>query len=390
MTPELLNPKRSANVLVTLRVTNPNRSAVSLCRPSANCYLLTPKRSAFTLVELLVVITIIAILAALGTVGIMKAMDTAKNTRIKMEVDMLDAAMKAFKLEYGSFPPCDVRCSSKWPTDSDPTALKYYNLPLRQFLSRAFPRYPHNGPSPTGSTQRDRLMDDLAAFHGGVDADAFHPTRALVTWLSRLSVDSTQPFLLDGPRKSFFEFDKTRLIDQSVDPPVVANDFAFTDHPGMIVYVPSGGANVPYVYFDNRAYRISKTSSLQAPVFFPFGTNNFAVPYVHDMNANKILNVASGESFSDTIPSSGPNGTYDATENISDGNSNGQLDLADDTWANADTFQIISAGQDGLFSGNSLANARVRLYPTGGGYDQEDRDNITNFTDRATLEDAIP
>ena len=54
------------------------------------------------------VITILAMLAALGTVGIMRALDTAKQTRIKIEIDNLDTALKAYKEKYGSYPPCDL------------------------------------------------------------------------------------------------------------------------------------------------------------------------------------------------------------------------------------------------------------------------------------------
>src|SRR6478672_5242403 len=86
------------------------------------------ERRAFTLTELLVVIAIIAVLAAMGSWGVMQALGTAKQSRIKLEVDQLDAAFKAYKDKYGSYPPCNLGGLSG-------------NAPLKAHIARAFPRY---------------------------------------------------------------------------------------------------------------------------------------------------------------------------------------------------------------------------------------------------------
>ena len=88
-------------------------------------------RAGFTLTELLVVISIIAVLASLGTYGAMRALDTAKQARIKAEVDQIDMALKAYREKYGSYPPCDLRSSNRdcpWPA-------------VRSHVARVFPRY---------------------------------------------------------------------------------------------------------------------------------------------------------------------------------------------------------------------------------------------------------
>ena len=59
-------------------------------KPSA----LSPKPSAFTLVELLVVISIIGILAALITGAAINAMIKAKQAAITMELQQIGAAME--------------------------------------------------------------------------------------------------------------------------------------------------------------------------------------------------------------------------------------------------------------------------------------------------------
>jgi hypothetical protein len=56
---------------------------------------------------------------------------------------------------------------------------------------------------------------------------------------------------------------------------------------------------------------------------------------------------------------------------------------------NPTSFQIVCAGQDGVFG---LANG-IKQYPGGLNYDlteRGDHDNIANFSDGRTLQDALP
>ena len=62
-------------------------------------------RSAFTLTELLVVITIIAILTALITAAAVNAMRAANRAAIKTEITEISLAFENFKNEYGAYPP---------------------------------------------------------------------------------------------------------------------------------------------------------------------------------------------------------------------------------------------------------------------------------------------
>jgi prepilin-type N-terminal cleavage/methylation domain-containing protein len=67
----------------------------------------TPKNqtsAAFTLVELLVVISIIAILAGLSFPAVSGAMDSAKKTQAKSQVVQIAAAVTAYEMEYGKLP----------------------------------------------------------------------------------------------------------------------------------------------------------------------------------------------------------------------------------------------------------------------------------------------
>ena len=58
----------------------------------------------FTLVELLVVISIIGLLAGLMSVAIPRAMESGKKAKAKGELTAIVAAVKAYKQEYGRWP----------------------------------------------------------------------------------------------------------------------------------------------------------------------------------------------------------------------------------------------------------------------------------------------
>ena len=58
----------------------------------------------FSLVELLVVISIIGLLAGLSSVAVSRAMESGKRAKAKGEASALVSAVKAYKQEYGRFP----------------------------------------------------------------------------------------------------------------------------------------------------------------------------------------------------------------------------------------------------------------------------------------------
>jgi prepilin-type N-terminal cleavage/methylation domain-containing protein len=297
-------------------------------------------RSAFTLVELLVVITIIAILASLGAAAVMNALWNAKQTKIKVEVDNLATAMMAFKEKYGTYPPADLSLNN--------TNTASYKA-LRAFVVRAFPRYNTNN-----------LQTDLQ--NAGAPT-TFNPAQALVFWLRGFSPDAAHPFTGAGERVPFFNFDKTRLY-----PPL-----GFTDSDGdgirdpnepfvAQIYLAPGAANTPFLYYDFRSYsdNVNNPADVEQPrevlITSPIdsASQGYAVPYVLEVDNNKIPDEP-------------------------------------DTYANPDSFQIISAGQDGFFGTTNATNgAKARLYPIGINYDETDSDNITNFCEINNLNDKKP
>jgi prepilin-type N-terminal cleavage/methylation domain-containing protein len=66
------------------------------------------RQSGFTLVEILVVITILSILVALLVPAITGAVTTARNAQVTGEINLLAQALASFKNQYNDFPPSRI------------------------------------------------------------------------------------------------------------------------------------------------------------------------------------------------------------------------------------------------------------------------------------------
>ncbi|MBV8880345.1 MAG: prepilin-type N-terminal cleavage/methylation domain-containing protein [Planctomycetaceae bacterium] len=64
--------------------------------------------SGFTLIELLVVICIIGILVALTTVGIVKAMESARTSTTQTMLDSITGALAQYAQRWGDYPPTTI------------------------------------------------------------------------------------------------------------------------------------------------------------------------------------------------------------------------------------------------------------------------------------------
>jgi len=75
----------------------------------------------FSLVELLVVISIIGLLAGLSSVGVSKAMQKGKQAKAKGDLNAIVTAVRAYRQEYGKFP------SNAGPNDDEHLYASYAN-----------------------------------------------------------------------------------------------------------------------------------------------------------------------------------------------------------------------------------------------------------------------
>jgi len=70
--------------------------------------------SAFTLIELLIVIAIISVLAGLAFPAMQGALNSGKKAQARNDIAQLAAAVKSFQLEYGRMPVIGSR-TTDWP-----------------------------------------------------------------------------------------------------------------------------------------------------------------------------------------------------------------------------------------------------------------------------------
>ncbi len=64
-------------------------------------------RSGFTLIEILVVLIVLAILASLVAPNIFRNVDTARDATARTQIEMLGAALDAYRLDNGRYPTTD-------------------------------------------------------------------------------------------------------------------------------------------------------------------------------------------------------------------------------------------------------------------------------------------
>jgi general secretion pathway protein G len=79
-------------------------------------------RAGFTLIEILVVIVVIAILATLVAPNIFQHVGAAKSATAKSQIEMLSAALDAYRLDNGTYPNTQQGLEALWtlPTVDPP------------------------------------------------------------------------------------------------------------------------------------------------------------------------------------------------------------------------------------------------------------------------------
>ena len=186
----------------------------------------------FTLVEMLVVITIIGMLAALAIPAVITARTYVRNHVIANEVSHLQMALQAYKEKFGEYPPdfafnlaVTVPSNSGINSTNETDPFGAMQQALLRHLAKAFPRYTPGVTSAGAHTGFDGFCYDIQ--QAGIDASALTPQTALAFWLggvpdgnthlpSGFAADPTNPFQTPQACASrippFFDFDSTRLV----------------------------------------------------------------------------------------------------------------------------------------------------------------------------------
>ena len=240
----------------------------------------------FTLIEVLVAITIIGILAALISVAAVGALKHAHRAAIRSEIEQIDAAFELLKKKYGDNPP---NCQLLYPTDPG-----YVHNNLTRYMKMAAPR--HREPEAllwnlTGPST------DVAHFPRGAKTFGIRPSEAIVFWLGGFSDDPNYPISGKGgpsyivsknedpinrtldpieSRKGLYPFDVSRLGPRGPDG-------FFEDHPdNHMEYLLNGQwhrinfwtytpprSDQPYLYFDVSRGNpdVTTTDVPEVPIF---------------------------------------------------------------------------------------------------------------------------
>jgi prepilin-type N-terminal cleavage/methylation domain-containing protein len=316
-------------------------------------------RAAFTLVEMLVVITIIGILIALLVPTISGVMARTRNAVIATEVQELSRAVEAYKAKVGDYPP---------------DFTNY--LALTNHISKAY-------------TRNTRVISTWLATVPPSNQNApgnLDPAEALVFWLSMTKRNVRDPLAGTGEAEVYFKFDETRLKDFDGD--------------GWKEYYPQHGPDAPYVYFDGRqlsALDAAGTSTLPtysyawaiypSPYTTTGGSPNPA-PNVPQRDTSKIPTLT-------TTPSIGVVRPYRSNLAVPTTEIPTWQDTTTRTqWMEPAKFQIISAGMDNHF-GEPEPTTWFKSFPTMNYYSNgadrtNDESNIANFSAMKTLGDSVP
>lgn len=215
-------------------------------------------RSGFTLVELLIVVTIIAILVAMAMAAVMKVMNQGAQTTARVEIGNLETGIAACKNDWGGglkYLPSKLKLfeETAWYTrTTDPEALATQRFLIKMFGTRfqgqwvdwngdgvhAEPPFSATGPIPTAVTIP--APECLVFYLGGIPDAPGNPPAGF-------STDPTNPASTANRKAPYYAFQTPRLRQSTaagagyffyVDP--------YTENPQPYIYLSSGARGNDY------------------------------------------------------------------------------------------------------------------------------------------------
>ncbi len=187
-------------------------------------------REGFTLIELMITISIIALLIGLIVPAYHSVQQKARKAEVTVDIKSLSGALAAFKARYLGFPPSSITIHS--------TAAGWNGDPhSKRWVKKFWPQFNFNGSGglglTSGSSETLNGAECLVFFLGGVSRKTGNDFEML-----GFSNNPAAPFSKTGTSRvnPFIEFKVSRLID--------------ADNDGFPEYLdPLPGQTQPYLYF---------------------------------------------------------------------------------------------------------------------------------------------
>ena len=252
----------------------------------------SPRAAGFTLVELLVVISIIGILMGLAIPAIFSAVSTAKSTAMKMELNSLETAVQKYQEKYGDYPPdfsdwtvVERHYRKIFPRISGDLVL------LRRMLD-AKPYNPLMGSFDFNENVHDPIMMDrgevLNWVLGGYSSDPLRPFTGLggpLELIGQAGDPAMNVYQINTSRENaLYDFipGQLDLVLPTENSPVSLNNYYVSgDDDLFLSYASSTKTKTPHVYFDSRTY--DHKSVLGFNGFFRSNDTGSVRPYLSDI-----------------------------------------------------------------------------------------------------------
>lgn len=143
--------------------------------PDVRLTLSPPRRGGFTLIELLVVIMVLGVLATLVAPNIFRHVGTAKEITARTQIEMLGAALDAYRLDTGRYPTSEQGLSAlAQQPSSEPRPISWRGPYLRKSvpLDPWGNAYVYRAPGAASGTGYDLLSAGADGRIGGTGEDA--------------------------------------------------------------------------------------------------------------------------------------------------------------------------------------------------------------------------
>lgn len=130
------------------------------------------RKLGFTLIEVLVVIVVITALATLVAPNVFRHLATANEATARSQIEMMGAALDAYRLDHGRYPTTSEGLSALWEAPDNNTAEGSWRGP---YLRKAVPLdpwgnpYEYRSPGEQSRTGYDLLSYGSDGASGGED-----------------------------------------------------------------------------------------------------------------------------------------------------------------------------------------------------------------------------